>query len=208
MTKSTFLLLVSSLLLFSVSCKWKTTKDALKHGEKLKSSIEDFEKNRQQLSVKLVKSLEEAEEDLTSENPDLPKVSKDFEKQWTGIQNKYKDLQEDFTKVGETSEAFFAKLNELSSNINNEKLRNDELRKNDVLKNKWDKSFYEASSSIQKVTGVLEAGNDFHMVLVASSIRQKLEQNVTDLNKIAVQAKELLGDLESFTKAGRELVSA
>lgn len=203
-----FFTLTICLLILSSSCKWKTTKNALKHGEQLKSSIEDFEKNRQQLSVKLVESLEEAEEDLTSEDPDLPKVSKDFEKEWTGIQNKYRDLQEDFAKVGETSEAFFAKLNELSSNINNEKLRNDELRKNDELKVKWDKSFYEASSSIQKVTGVLEAGNDFHMVLVASSIRQKLEQNVTELNKIAVQAKELLGDLESFTQAGRELVSA
>lgn len=202
------LLLSATLLLLTSSCKWKTTKNALKHGEELKSSIEDFEKNRQQLSVKLVESLEEAEKELTSEDPDLPEVSKDFEKEWTGIQNKYRDLQEDFAKVGESSEAFFAKLNELSSNINNEKLRNDELAKNDALKATWDKSFFEASSSIAKVTGVLEAGNDFHMVLVASSIRQKLEQNVTELNRIAVQAKALLGDLESFTKAGRELVSA
>ncbi|MCR9286443.1 MAG: hypothetical protein NXI23_03530 [Bacteroidetes bacterium] len=52
----------------------------------------------------------------------------------------------------------------------------------------------------------MEAGNDFHMVLVASSIRQKLEQNVEELNVIAEQAKNLLGDLEAFTLAGRELV--
>ena len=60
--------------------------------------------------------------------------------------------------------------------------------------------------SINKVTEVLEAGNDFHMVLVASSIRQKLEQNVEELSVIANQAKTLLGDLQSFTEAGRELV--
>lgn len=201
--------LLGSLMFFSVtSCKWKTTKDALKHGEELKSSIEDFEKNRQELSVKLVESLEQAEEDLTEENPDLPEVSKDFEKEWTNIQNKYRDLQEDFAKVGSSSEAFFAKLNELSSNINNENLRKTELQKNQELKVKWDRSFTEANTSIQKVTGVLEAGNDFHMVLVASSIRQKLEQNVGELNRIAEQAKQLLGDLEAFTVAGRELVSA
>lgn len=205
---SRYLLFILPFFLLTSSCKWKTTKQALKHGEELKNSIEDFEKNRQQLSVRLVESLESAEEDLTSEDPDLPDVSKDFEKEWTGIQKKYRDLQEDFSRVGETSEAFFAKLNELSSNINNEKLRNDELAKNDELKLKWDKSYFEASSSINKVTEVLEAGNDFHMVLVASSIRQKLEQNVTELNRIAEQAKILLGDLESFTQAGRELVSA
>ena len=206
--KNTAYFLALTLLVLCSSCKWKTTRNALKHGEELKSSIEDFEKNRQKLAVKLVESLEKAEEQLTSENPDLPEVSKDFEKKWTDIQNKYRDLNEDFTKVGESSEAFFATLNELSSNINNERLRTDELAKNSSLKAKWDVSFSEASSNIQKVTGVLEAGNDFHMVLVASSIRQKLEQNVTELNKIAIQAKILLGDLESFTKAGRELVSA
>ena len=80
------------------------------------------------------------------------------------------------------------------------------MEKNAVLRQKWDKSYQEAKVSIEKVTQVLEAGNDFHMVLVASSIRQKLEQNVGELNLIAAQAKELLSDLEAFTMAGRELV--
>ena len=44
------------------------------------------------------------------------------------------------------------------------------------------------------------------MVLVASSIRQKLEQNVAELENIAQQAKVLLADLEEFTIAGRALV--
>ena len=117
-----------------------------------------------------------------------------------------KGFKSDFEKVGTTSEAYFAKLDELVNNINKESLRNTELAKNDVLRQKWDKSYQEAAVSIEKVTQVLEAGNDFHMVLVASSIRQKLEQNVGELNLIAAQAKELLGDLEAFTMAGRELV--
>jgi len=99
-----------------------------------------------------------------------------------------------------------AKLDELSGSIKKESLRDQELAKNQELRLKWDKSYKEASVSIDKVTQVLEAGNDFHMVLVASSIRQKLEQNVEELNVIADQAKALLGDLEAFTLAGRELV--
>ena len=62
------------------------------------------------------------------------------------------------------------------------------------------------SSNSFKITEVLKSGNDFHMVLVASSIRQKLEQNVDELKIIATQAKTLLADLEAFTMAGRELV--
>ncbi len=200
------LLFLFAAVLILPACQTKTTKNAMKHGERLKASINDFEENRQALSVKLVSSLETAEEKLTAENPDLPKVSKDFEKEWTGIQKRYKGFKSDFEKVGTTSEAYFAKLDELVNNINKESLRNQELAKNDVLRQKWDKSYQEAAVSIEKVTQVLEAGNDFHMVLVASSIRQKLEQNVGELNLIAAQAKELLSDLEAFTMAGRELV--
>ena len=61
---SRFVLFFVPLLLIVSSCKWKTTKQALQHGEDLKNSIEDFEKNRQSLSTKLVKSLETAEEKL------------------------------------------------------------------------------------------------------------------------------------------------
>lgn len=192
---------------FSVtSCRWKTTKNALKHGEVLKSSIESFEKNRSKLSDRIVESLEEAESALTSDEPDLPSVSKDFEKEWTVIQNRYDKLKKDFDKVGESSTAYFDKLNELSSNISREELRNEELAKNEELRKRWETTYQEASTNVQKVTTVLEEGNDFHMVLVASSIRQKLEQNVVELRRIADQAKSLLSDLETFTKAGRELV--
>lgn len=205
MKKLSLFLFIAGFLALT-SCKRGETKSALKHGDVLKSSIENFEKNRKKLSTKLVASLEQAEQDLTAEDPDLPKASKDFEKDWNGIQDRYDKLKKNFAKVGESSEAYFAKLDELSGNINNEKLRGEELGKNKELRARWDKTFVEAQASVEKVTGVLEAGNDFHMVLVASSIRQKLEQNVEELGVIADQAKALLSDLEAFTLAGRELV--
>ena len=188
------------------SCQTRETRTAMKHGEVLKSSIESFESNRKKFSTKVVKSLEEAETKLSSENPDLPKVSKDFEKEWNRIQSRYNKMKKDFDRVGKSSIDYFNKLDELSNNINNEKLRNEELGKNNVLKVKWEKTYKEAEVSVNKITEVLEAGNDFHMVLVASSIRQKLEQNVSELSTIANQAKALLKDLEAFTQAGRELV--
>lgn len=190
----------------STSCRWRTTKNALKHGEVLKSSINSFEKNRSKLADRIVETLEEAETALTESDPNLPEVSKDFEREWTVIQNRYDKLKKDFEEVGSSSTAYFDKLNELSGNINQEALRKEELAKNEALRKRWEKTYQEASANVQKVTTVLEEGNDFHMVLVASSIRQKLEQNVVELRRIADQAKALLADLESFTQAGRELV--
>ena len=201
--------LLVGLLLASISaCKWETTKTAMKHGEQLKSSIEAFENDRKKLSKQLVNSLEEAEEDLTADDPNLPGISRDFEKEWTSIMNRYDKLKKDFERVGSSSEQYFTTLDELSGNIGKESLRKEELAKNRELRGKWEVTYQEADRSIQKITDVLEAGNDFHMVLVASSIRQKLEQNVEELNLIAEQAKVLLSDLEAFTMAGRELVKS
>ena len=178
----------------------------MKHGEVLRSNLESFEKNRQKLSTNLVASLEEAKESLTEESPNIPQVSKDFEKEWRGIMGRYNKLKKDFESVGNSSQNYFGQLNELSSNINNEELRNSELQKNKELEGRWSVTYQKAGASIEKITQVLESGNDFHMVLVASSIRQKLEQNVTELNNMAEQAKILLSDLEVFTEAGRSLV--
>lgn len=192
--------------LISTQCRWRVTKGAMKTGEQLKSSIESFEDNRQKLSEKVVISLEEAQEKLTGNDPDLPKIAKDWEIEWNRIQDRYKKMKDDFEKTGANSQAYFSQLDELSNNISNETLRKQELAKNAELKKKWDGTYQKASVSISKITQVLESGKDFHMVLVASSIRQKLEQNVQELENIARQAKELLADLEAFTQAGRELV--
>lgn len=194
------------IVLILISCGGKVTNKAMKRGEALKSSLNSFETNRQKLSVDVVKSLEEAEEQLTGESPDMPKIAKDWEKEWRDVQSRYDKMRRDFDRVGKNSEAYFKQLNDLSASINNEDLKAKELAKNEELKSRWMSTYQEAAVSVEKVTEVLNSGNDFHMVLVASSIRQKLEQNVDELKVIAAQAKTLLSDLEAFTIAGKELV--
>jgi len=158
------------------------------------------------LSTNLVESLEEAGEALLAEKPNIPEVSKDFEKEWRAIMNRYDKLKKDFSNIGQNSNKFFEELNGYSSAINNADLRASELAANKELEVKWKKTYQEADKAIKKVTTVLENGNDFHMVLVASSIRQKLEQNVQELKNMSEQAKILLADLEVFTQEGRKIV--
>jgi len=178
----------------------------LKHGEILKTNLDSFDKNRMKLSANLVESLEEAGESLLTDNPDIPQVSKDFEKEWRAIMKRYDKLKSDFESIGSSSTAYFEELNSLSGSINNETLRKEELSKNKELEVKWRSTYQEADKAINKVTTVLENGNDFHMVLVASSIRQKLEQNVADLKNMSEQAKLLLSDLAVFSDEGRKLI--
>lgn len=201
-----YILLSLSLLVVMSACRWKVTKQSLKHGDVLKSNVEGFEKNRLKLSEKVIASIETAEEELAKDGADLGKISKDWEKEWTQINNRYDKLKSDFENVGSSSQNYFDQLEELSTAISDQTLRNDELGKNRSLRSKWESSYNEAAISVDKITEVLNSGKDFHMVLVASSIRQKLESNVEELKVISARAKVLLKDLEAFTEAGRQLV--
>lgn len=204
--RNLLILLVLSIGVLGMGCKGNVTKKALKKGDKLKSSIDDFEGNRVKLAASLTETITEAQQEMQGENPDIPTIAKDWEKEWSGIQSRYNKLHKDFENVGKSSADYFKQLDDLSMNINNESLKQGELAKNAELKAKWDVNYVKAEESIQKVTEVLNKGNDFHMVLVASSVRQKIETNVEELRKISESAQELLTDLESFTEAGRELV--
>lgn len=204
-------LLSIGLMLFAIlalgSCRGKMTKKAVKKGDVFKASIEDFEKNRQKFAVQVFETIGEANEALAEEEPNTEEISTDFEKEWNKIQNRYKKMKKDFEDVHNSSNAYFNHLDELANGINNEKLRTTELKKNTELQIVWKKQYAEAEKSIQAVDQVLVEGNDFHRVLLLSSVRDKIQQNIDNLNELSEQAETLLKDLEAFTEAGRELAS-
>jgi len=194
------------LLVGLAGCRGKVTKKAVKKGDVLKSSIESFEKNRSKFASKVTASIENANESLAKENPDPTTISRDFEAEWKDIQKRYNKMKKDFEDVGSSSTTFFDQLNDLAAGINNEDIKQSEMEKNAELLKKWEVHYTEAAASIENVQQVLKDGNDFSRVLVLSSVRQKLESNVEELQKISEKATELLKDLEAFTNAGRELV--
>lgn len=200
-----------SLLILSVfflgSCRGKMTKKAVKKGDIFKASIEDFEKNRQKFAVQVSETIGEANQALAVEEPNTEEISTDFEKEWNKIQSRYKKMKKDFEDVRNSSNAYFEHLDELANGISREDLRNSELKKNQELKDVWIRQYDEAEKSIQAVDQVLVEGNDFHRVLLLSSVRDKIQRNIDNLNELSKQADSLLKDLEAFTEAGRELAS-
>jgi hypothetical protein len=193
-------------MLFLASCREKITKKALASGDKLRHSIENFEQNRSKLSMSVIGSLSLTEKKMATPKPDLPQVAKDWEKDWNDIQSRYNKMKSDFEEIGKSSDAYFKQLDDLSGSISDQALRASELGKNKTLHDSWSETYKEAAISVAKVNKVMAEGHDFHMVLVASSIRQKLEKNVIELKAISEQAKALLKELESFTVEGRKLV--
>lgn len=202
------ILILGILIVGSLSnCNQSVTKKALNYGDNLKDAIEKFEGTRQDFAEEVAESVDNTSEKLSEENPDLPEVATDWESQWNSIQRKFQTLEDEFSDVGKKSEEYFNQLEELSSGINDESIKSSELRKNKELKNKWTEAYIEASDNIQKIRDVLIEGNDFHRVLVASSIRQKIEENIIELQSISARAKTLMAELEKFTIEGKKLIS-
>ena len=171
MRNYTRLLSIFALLLIVgtfAGCKGKMTKKAIKKGEVFSASIEDFEKNRQKFSTQVSDAIGDANESLTEEKPNTEDISRDFD------------------DVGKSSEAYFDHLNELAIGINREDLRKSELGKNKDLLVIGGKQYEEAAKSIQAVEQVLMEGNDFQRVLLLSSVRDKIQQNIDDLNQLSV----------------------
>lgn len=188
-------------------CNRTETEKIFSYGDNLKDAIEDFEDTREDFSQEVVKSVNNASKDLSVNDPNLQEVAIDWETQWKSIQSDFKTLEADFSAVGQSSNEYFDQLQELCSGIRDIKIRASEINKNAELKQKWTSAFVEASKNIKQIRQVMTEGNNFHRVLVASSVRQKIEANITELNAIASRAKAIMAELEQVTIEGKNLIS-
>ena len=200
-----FLIVISTATF--IGCQQSVTKKALNYGDNLESAIEKFEGARHEFAQGVTESVGNTSKNLSKENPDITEVALDWEKQWNNIQKKFQSLEREFSHVGQASEEYFNQLDELSLGIKNLKIKSTEIQKNKVLKREWTIAYIKASGDIQKIRDVLIEGNDFHLVLVASSIRQKIETNIHELDSISIRANSLMTELKEFTIEGKKLFS-
>ncbi len=201
-------LLFSVLLALLVSCQSTVTEKSLRYADNLKEAIDKFESSRQKVAKHVSTASEKATTELAKEDPDVGRAARDWEQEWNDINKRFQDLEERFSEVGNTSENYFAQLDELSKGIESEGLRLSELRKNRALREQYAAAYEDAARNIDKIRVVLREGNDYHRVLVASSMRQKISQNIDELRQISERAQQIVAELEQFTIEGKKLIAA
>lgn len=205
--KSIISSMVIMLLLFAGNgCRQSMTEKSLNYGDNLKDAITKYENSRQKFSQEVNESVSSTNKKLEKEDPKLSEVAHDWEKRWDEVHKSFNRLEKHFSKVGESSQEYFDKLEELSSGINNDSIRREELSKNRQLKERWTKAYEEAAGKFDKIRKVLKEGNDYQRILVASSVRQKIEKNIHELDKISIKANKILKELKTFTIEGKKLI--
>ncbi len=198
----------SAFLVLLASCQSTVTEKSLRYADNLKDAIDKFESSRQKVAKHVSTASEKATTELSKENPDVGRAARDWEQEWNDINKRFKDLEERFSQVGNTSEKYFEQLDELSKGIESEGLRQSELSKNQALREQYAVAYEDAARNIDKIREVLREGNDYHRVLVASSMRQKISQNIDELRQISERAQQIVAELEQFTIEGKKLIAA
>ena len=183
------------------------TYNAIEYGDNLKNAVNNFTKSQNKFNDKIKKVVNNTNDELKKGDVDIIKVANDWESEWKDIMDKYESLQKDFKDVGNKSLEYFKELDKLANNIKNEDIKKSEIKKNLILKEKWTKNYENTSKVFDEINELLKDGNDFHNVLIASSIRQKINLNIEELKNIAFRAQDILERLNKFTEEGKKLIS-
>jgi len=196
--------LVFSLALIT-ACSQSTTEKVIEYADELQDAINKFEESRNNSAENINAITQETISELDQKSPDLRGAARKWEGEWLEVSEQFDRLEENFSDVAESSNDYFTQLDELATSIQNQTLQQSEKQKNTALKVTWTVAFKQATQDIDKLRKLINEGNDFHMVLLGASLREKLSQNITDLKNISIRAQSLLSGLKNLTDEGRKL---
>jgi len=182
------------------------TEKAIEYADSLQDAIEEFEDSRTEINKEINQSTATTMTDLEMiKNSSLKDVVKQWAIRWDTVKEKFDDLNDYFLEVIQSSDQYFDKLFEIANKIQNEELRNGEIESNTKLKNDWIKVLKETKINIDKLKVLIQEGDDFYRVLLGASIREKLTENIGELNNISLKAEKLLSELQNLTEEGKKL---
>lgn len=202
------LLILASIINF-VDCGEGSVTDHVKNiGEATVEAIENFEDIRQELNESFLGMVNEMKERLgalgNSDQDAIYELAEEWETFWIEAEEDYDELLERYAEVCQSTDEYFTTLNQLTEAMD-EQMQYREREKNKRVENKWSQEQEEAKASLQALQHLFQKAKQYHNVLLAEALRQQIEANTTELNRIEQEAKQLLRRLERFSLSGHRL---
>jgi len=194
------------IILIISSCNRSETEKTTVYADDLRNAIDLFEQNRVDFSEDVSDIVEITDKKLSKDEPNLVKISKEWEEKWLEITEKFNALNEEFINISEKSAPFFNALDTIVLGINDAELRKSQINSNNILKEKWQTNYDIAQTTMNQIEKLIGKGNDYSRVLIATSIRQALEENIEELKTISESAKSLLAELQKFSLEGKKII--
>jgi predicted RNase H-like nuclease (RuvC/YqgF family) len=182
------------------------TEVAIEFADSLQEAITEFEESRESVDKSIEKSTTETLSNIdVIEGSSLRESVKKWAKEWDGVKDRFDDLLNSFDEVKSSSENYFGKLNSIAKKIINPELKASEEAKNSELQESWSRVLEESSRNIDSLKELINEGDDFHRVLLGTSIREKLGDSIGELQEISKKAEILLKELQKLTLEGKKL---
>jgi predicted RNase H-like nuclease (RuvC/YqgF family) len=182
------------------------TEKAIEYADSLQNAIVEFEQNRENVNVNIANSTTETLSELEIiQNSKLRESIKKWAKKWDNVKQDFHSLKSSFENVQTTSNRYFGKLQDIASKINNQTLKTSEINKNTSLQESWNKVLQESLNNLNNLESIIKEGDDFYRILLGASIREKLDDSISELKNISVKAKNLLKELQTLTLEGKKL---
>lgn len=207
--KITITCLASFLAFALINCggkKEQTTSDkVLEFANQLVKVIDEFEVARSKVLSVINESATNMEKYLAG-NLSTKDKADSYEKDWKKLATEVKTMESNFNAIHRSSRAYFNQLYSLNESISSDELRKKEQEKNMVLRKRWDKVYSKADTEVKKIRKVLQEGNDFHKVLLASVMRAKIADNISQMKDISSRARKILTELSRFSIEGKRIL--
>jgi hypothetical protein len=137
---------------------------------------------------------------------DLPSVANEWEKHWQDVSTHSKEMQQKLEDVNQASQQYWSKLDEITEQIGNPALKIIEKDKNRLLKSKWNQTYAKANKQVARTIQLNSKADDFHKVIMLSSMRQQLNNQIKQLQIIADEASNVFKEIEAATQQGQDII--
>ena len=140
---------------------------------------------------------------LRNHRADLSAIAKDWEVKRLDMVGNASDLKGKFADLTSKAVAYWAALNEITSEITDSEKRKIEQQKNGELRAQWDSAYTNARTKIAAIDSIQGKSEDIGRLLAISAMRADLNQYVVELNAMSKEADNLLASLQGFSKVAR-----
>lgn len=203
----TSLYLLAFIATLFVSCESSYTEKSSNYADDLNDALNNHKVKVAETVNGVTEALETNKENLTGENIDRKQAAMDFEEYWNVAIGKFKELEQNFTVVGETSSKYFSALEANYASIKDVEKRNTHLARAKTLKDNYAVKYSEASANLDNVREALRDGSDYHKILVGAMMEADINKNIQELEMISNECVAILTNLEKFANDSKHMLN-
>ncbi|MCB0628552.1 MAG: hypothetical protein R2824_02325 [Saprospiraceae bacterium] len=130
----------------------------------------------------------------------------EFEEVWSEVLQRIDNLRQQFNTVCRRSATYFSILERETALLNDMEKKEEQEQRNAILRQHWDHELGKAEATFAQIKLLLDNGNDLYRLMLISTLRATLSEEIGEIQQITARADKLLLDLRQLAEEGLEML--